>query len=320
MWLHGFTGRSGNLLSGHLGPKKSENCEGVAMAEACTQGIDTGFVALGYGKVAVLGVVQGITELLPISSTAHMRIVPALLGWPDPGSAFSAAMQLAALAAVISYFWSDVRDLTVHSITAIARRDFTDRWFRLALWIVLGTVPIVIGGVALSKLLNTCGSPLRSLTVIGWSCIVMGFLMMLAELMARHTRKLSDITLSDAMVVGLAQVGALIPGISRSGSTLTAALFLGFKRDEAARFSFLLGLPAIALAGLKELFELHQADLDAHGWSVLIVGLIVASISAFFAIWSLLKILERFSSWPFAIYRAFLGGLLLTSVSLGLLQ
>ena len=289
------------------------------MAEACTQGLDTGFVALGYGKVAALGVVQGITELLPISSTAHMRIVPALLGWQDPGSAFSAAMQLAALAAVISYFWSDVRDLTVHSIQAIARRDFSDRWFRLAMFIVLGTIPIVIGGVLLSKLLNTCNSPLRSLTVIGWSCIVMGALMALAEVMARHTRRMESITLFDAMAVGLAQVGALIPGISRSGSTLTAALFLGFKRDEAARFSFLLGLPAIALAGLKELYELYHANLDAHGWSVLAVGLIVASISAFFAIWTLLKVLERFSTWPFALYRAFMGGLLLTGVWLGLL-
>ena len=289
------------------------------MAEACTQGLDTGFVALGYAKVAALGVVQGITELLPISSTAHMRIVPALLGWQDPGSAFSAAMQLAALAAVISYFWSDVRDLTVHSIQAIARRDFSDRWFRLAMFIVLGTIPIVIGGVLLSKLLNTCNSPLRSLTVIGWSCIVMGALMALAEVMARHTRRMESITLFDAMAVGLAQVGALIPGISRSGSTLTAALFLGFKRDEGARFSFLLGLPAIALAGLKELYELYHANLDAHGWSVLAVGLIVASISAFFAIWTLLKVLERFSTWPFALYRAFMGGLLLTSVWLGLL-
>ena len=289
------------------------------MAEACTQGLDTGFVALGYAKVAALGVVQGITELLPISSTAHMRIVPALLGWQDPGSAFSAAMQLAALAAVISYFWSDVRDLTVHSVQAIARRDFSDRWFKLAMFIVLGTIPIVIGGVLLAKLLNTCNSPLRSLTVIGWSCIVMGGLMALAEVMARHTRRMESITLFDALAVGVAQVGALIPGISRSGSTLTAALFLGFKRDEAARFSFLLGLPAIALAGLKELFELHQANLDAHGWSVLAVGLVVASISAFFAIWTLLKVLEKFSTWPFALYRAFMGGLLLTSVWLGLL-
>ncbi len=137
------------------------------MASGCTQGLDTGFVELGYAKVAALGVVQGITELLPISSTAHMRIVPALLGWRDPGSAFSAAMQMAALAAVISYFWSDVRGLVFGATGAAVRRDFKDRNFQLALWIALATVPIVIGGLAMSKLLNTCNSPLRSLTVIG---------------------------------------------------------------------------------------------------------------------------------------------------------
>src|SRR5258708_9535334 len=124
------------------------------MAEVCTQGVDTGFVALGYAKVAVLGVVQGITELLPISSTAHMRILPALLGWQDPGSAFSAAMQLAALAAVVSYFWSDVRQLAFGSIAAVARSDFKDRYFRLALWIVLPTLPIGVASLALPGVLS----------------------------------------------------------------------------------------------------------------------------------------------------------------------
>src|ERR1700720_1317815 len=129
------------------------------MSDVCTQGFDTGFVTLGYAKVAVLGVVQGITELLPISSTAHMRVVPALLGWQDPGSAFSAAMQLAALAAVVSYFWSDVRQLTVGSLTALTRLDFKDRYFRLALWIVLATIPIGVAGLMLAGVLNTCNSP-----------------------------------------------------------------------------------------------------------------------------------------------------------------
>src|SRR5271170_6091951 len=114
------------------------------MANACTQGLDTGFVALGYAKVGILGIVQGITELLPISSTAHMRVVPALLGWQDPGSAFSAAMQLAALAAVVSYFWSDVRNLATHSIHAITRGQFNDRYLRFSVWIVLATIPIGI--------------------------------------------------------------------------------------------------------------------------------------------------------------------------------
>ncbi len=120
------------------------------MATACTNGLDTGFVDLGYMKVAVLGVVQGITELLPISSTAHMRIVPALLGWKDPGSAFSAAMQLAALAAVVSYFWSDIRALAEGSVRALVRRDFNDWTFRFVVWIALATVPIGIAGLALS--------------------------------------------------------------------------------------------------------------------------------------------------------------------------
>jgi undecaprenyl-diphosphatase len=287
------------------------------MAEVCSQGVDTGFVALGYAKVAVLGVVQGITELLPISSTAHMRIVPALLGWGDPGSAFSAAMQLAALAAVVSYFWSDVRDLTFNSLRAAGRREFSDRHFRLALWIVLATIPIVIAGLALAPVLNACNSPLRGLAVIGWACVVMGILLALAELLARHKRSLENVSLIDAIIVGIAQAGALIPGVSRSGSTLTAALALGFRREEAARFSFLLGLPAIALAGLKELWELHKAHLDAHAWSILAVGLVIGSISAFFAIWGLMRILERFSAWPFAIYRVGLGVVLLLALMTG---
>jgi len=261
------------------------------MADICSEGIDTGFVALGYAKVAVLGVVQGITELLPISSTAHMRVVPALVGWQDPGSAFSAAMQLAALAAVVAYFWSDVRHLAASSLAALVRRDFKDQYFRLAVWIVLATIPIGIAGLALAGVLNTCNSPLRSLSVIGWACIVMAVLLAVAELRARHSRTIDDVSLADAMMVGIAQIGALIPGVSRSGSTLTAALALGFKRDEAARFSFLLGLPAIALAGFKELWELHKAHLDAQGWSVLAVGLVVASISAFIAIWALMRVL-----------------------------
>jgi undecaprenyl-diphosphatase len=287
------------------------------MAGICSQGVDTGFVGLGYTKVAFLGVVQGITELLPISSTAHMRIVPALFGWQDPGSAFSAAMQLAALAAVVSYFWSDVRGLVTGSITALVRREFANPHFRLALYIIIATVPIGIAGLALSNLLNTCNSPLRSLAVIGWACIGMAILLAFAEIYARHRRVISQASLADAILVGVAQVGALIPGVSRSGSTLTAALALGFKRPEAARFSFLLGLPAIALAGLKELWELNKVHLDAHGWSVLAVGLVVASISAFFAIWGLMRVLERFSAWPFVIYRGVLGVILLLCVVMG---
>lgn len=287
------------------------------MSGACTGSIDTGFVSLGYAKVAFLGLVQGITELLPISSTAHMRVVPALLGWRDPGSAFSAAMQLAALIAVVSYFWRDVSQLSTGSVQAIRRRDFRNRELKLSLWILLATLPLVVAGMALAPVLNACPSPLRSLNVVAVACIVMAALLACAELLARHSRTLEHVRFVDALVVGLAQVGALIPGVSRSGSTLTAALWLGLKREEAARFSFLLGLPAITLAGLRELWELHHAHLPLHGWAVLGVGLIVASISAYVAIWTLMKILERLSAWPFVAYRGALGVLILVLLSAG---
>lgn len=287
------------------------------MSSACTQGIDTGFVALGYAKVGVLGIVQGITELLPISSTAHLRIVPAFLGWRDPGSAFSAAMQAAALAAVISYYWSDVRSIGVGTLDALRRLDFKDWNFRFLVWIVLATFPIVVAGTLLAPVLNTCHSPLRSLTVIAISCVVMSGLFVVSEIYARHKRTLDDATLTDAMIIGLAQVGALIPGVSRSGSTLTAALFRDFKRAEAARFSFLLSIPTIAAAGLKEFWELFRAHLDLHAWSVLAFGLVIASISAFAAIWGLLRILERYSAWPFAVYRGVMGIFLFLCVYFG---
>lgn len=287
------------------------------MTASCTQGLDIGFASLDYLQIGLLGVAQGITELLPISSTAHMRVIPAVLGWTDPGSAFSAAMQLAALAAVLSYFWRDVRQVWMGSATAIRTRNFQDPSFRLAIGILFATLPIGIMGIALSSVLNACNSPLRGLMVIGISSIVMAVLMGVSELTCSHRRNVEDMRLRDALIVGLAQVGALIPGVSRSGSTLTGALFLNFKREEAAQFSFLIGLPAIALAGLKELWVLYQAHLTADAWAHLLFGLLIASISAFAAIWGLMRFLERFSTWPFVVYRALLGIFLVTAVSVG---
>ncbi|MDR3372154.1 MAG: undecaprenyl-diphosphate phosphatase [Ancalomicrobiaceae bacterium] len=290
------------------------------MAASCTEGIDTGFVALGYAKVALLGVFQGITELLPISSTAHMRIVPAFLGWPDPGSAFSAAMQMAALAAVISYFWADVAELTGGTLMAILRGDGRSPYLKFTVGIILGSIPIVIGGVLLAKRLNTCDSPLRSLWVIGAACLVMAILLAVAEIFARHERDITEVRLRDAFYIGLAQLGALIPGVSRSGSTLTAALWLGFQRDEAARYSFLLGIPAIVGAGGKEMWELYKAGISAEAWQILGVGLFTASASAFIAIWALMRVLERFSAWPFVIYRGAMGAYLLYAAYYGLMS
>ncbi len=273
----------------------------------CSAALDTGFASLSMAKVAVLGVVQGISELLPISSSAHMRAVPAFLGWPDPGSAFSAAMQLAALAAVLVYFRHDIIAVTRGFLAATAGGARNTPEFRLGAGIILATVPIVIAGEMLSGVLNECGSPLRRPMVIGIACFAMAVIMGIAELAARHLRDAKTLTYMDAFLVGIAQMGALIPGVSRSGSTLTGALFLGFKREDAARVSFLLGIPAIAAAGLRELWALDRAGLPLEGWRVLAVGLIVASISAFFAIWGLMRFLERFSTWPLVLYRAAFG-------------
>lgn len=287
------------------------------MSGTCAAGVNTNFAGLSYAKVAILGLVQGISELLPISSTAHMRIVPALLGWEDPGSAFSAAMQLAALVAIVFFFRSDLVAIGSGSLRSLKGRRFDDPDARLLVFMIIATIPIVIAGWAASGLLNQCNSPFRSLAVIAWSCIGLGLLLALAELLARHVRQFASATLGDAVLIGLAQVGALIPGVSRSGSTITASLALGFKRDDAARLSFLIGIPALALAGVRELWVLHHAHLSTHGWAILGVGIVTASVSAFLGLWLLLRILDRWSSWPFAVYRIALGALLLFLVSRG---
>ena len=183
------------------------------MAEACRAGIDTGFATLDYTPAAVLGVVQGITELLPISSTAHMRIVPHVFGWQDPGSAFSAAMQLAALFAVVSFFWADISSLAVSSVQATLKRQFDHPAFRFVFGVGLATLPIGVVGLSMSKWLNACETSLRSLPVIGASCVVMALLMAWAEIRSRHERSLASFRMLDLILVGIVQVGALIPGV-----------------------------------------------------------------------------------------------------------
>jgi len=288
-------------------------------ASTCSSDVDLGFVQLGWFKVIILGVVQGITELLPISSTAHLRIIPGLLGWQDPGSAFSAAMQLASLGAVISYFWKDIKQLTGGTVRAIAEQNFQSSSFRLVLGVLLGTIPLGVAGIALQKTINACNSPFRTLTVIGSASIVMSLLLALAEKQGNHERDFNQLTMKDAILVGIAQAFALIPGVSRSGSTLTAGIFLKMERETAARFSFLLGIPAVLLAGAKELHVLFKAGLDANGWLILFIGLTSASISAFLAIYSLLRYLEKHNTFIFVFYRLAMGIFLIVAVITGFL-
>jgi len=285
-----------------------------------SESIDLGFVQLGWLKVIFLGIVQGITELLPISSTAHLRIVPSLLGWQDPGTAFSAAMQLASLGAVLAYFWQDIKSLVGSSIRAIAHQDYQSKPLRLTLGLLVGTVPLAIAGLLLKKTLDAPNSPLRSLTVIGIASIFMSLLLAIAELRGNRKRDFKKLTLLDGLLVGIAQAFALIPGVSRSGSTLTAGLFLNMERETAARFSFLLGLPAIILAGAVELHSLTKTGLDLNGWLILGAGLTSASISAFLAIFGLLRYLEKQSTWIFVWYRLVMGVFLIIGSAVGFLR
>jgi undecaprenyl-diphosphatase len=279
-----------------------------------------GFVELSWLQMAVLGVIQGITELLPISSTAHLRVIPGILGWRDPGSAFSAAMQLASFVAVIAYFRTDIGALTGASLRAVSTRNFKSADFRVVLGILLGTLPLVVAGALLRPVLNGCHSPLRGLLVVGSASIAMSLLLATAEKFARHRRTFTQVTLRDGIIVGVAQAFALIPGVSRSGATLTAGLFCGMDRETAARFSFLLGLPAVTLAGLYELRVLFKAGLNSDGWVTLLIGLLTASVTAFIAIYALLHYLEKRSTWIFVWYRLLFGIGIVAAVMAGYLR
>src|SRR5262249_34008460 len=212
----------------------------------------------------ILGIIQGLSEFLPISSTAHLRVIPALLGWEDPGAAFTAVIQWGTVVAVVIYFWKDIWEIAGATLTEIATRKFCQSTEgRLGWLIVLGTIPVVIVGLLLKKHIE---GAFRDLYVIAFAAIGFALWLMTAEFWVRRRQKslkpekeLWQLTWRDALVVGLAQALALIPGDSRSGVTITGALFMGMSRSTAARFSFLLSLPSVFGAGVLELYtERHQ--------------------------------------------------------------
>ena len=264
-------------------------------------------------EALVLGVVQGVTEFLPISSTAHLRIVPALAGWGDPGAAFTAVLQLGTLVAVVGYFLPDLLRMLRAAVVALTDRSRPpEPPARQLGYIVLGTLPVGVAGIVFKHAIE--GS-LRSLWVIATALIVVALLLAFVERSARHSRDYDDIRLRDAMIIGCAQALALVPGVSRSGITLLAAMALGIRRDAAARFSFLLSVPAVAAAGLFELPKI----LKSHdvGGAPLAVGLIVAAVSGYASIAWLLKFLRTRSTMPFVIYRVMLGLLIIAMLVSG---
>lgn len=253
-----------------------------------------------------LALLQGLTEFLPISSSAHLILVPKLLGWTDQGLAFDVSVHVGTLLAVVIYFRADVMRLLHAWWRSVMRREHTVD-ARLAWYLLLGTVPVAVAGLLLHDIVET---QLRSPYVIALATIGFGILLWIADLRGRQTRTEQEMSLVDVLWIGFAQALALVPGTSRSGITITAGLALGLTRTAAARFSFLLSIPVILMAGDYEALKLaHQAG--SVPWGAILLGTVVAAISAWLSIMLFLRLIERIGMLPFVIYRLLLGCLLL---------
>lgn len=248
-------------------------------------------------QIIVLAIVQGITEFLPISSSGHLILIPAFTGWPDQGVITDVMVHIGSLFAVIVYFWKDVINLIKGGLDLLRLRMNDNS--RMALYILLATIPAVIFGLFLKK--SGYADNLRSVEVIAWNAVIFGILLYAADLIGPQLKKMEDMKLPPALIIGLAQALALIPGTSRSGITMTAARLLGFDRPEAARFSFLMGIPAIAGAGAFVTLDFIESGQSIPSDAIWAAGL--TFIAALFAITVLMAMVKRMSFFIFMVYR-----------------
>ncbi|MEK9712184.1 MAG: undecaprenyl-diphosphate phosphatase [Thalassolituus sp.] len=257
-------------------------------------------------EIVVLAVLQGLTEFLPISSSAHLILPSRLFGWDDQGLAFDVAVHVGTLAAVMIYFRQDIyRLITGWVTTGFSRHPNADG--RLAWYVALATVPAGLAGLLLDDWIE---ANLRSTAVIAATTIGFGILLGVADRFRQGAAGLAEMTLLTAMVIGVAQMFALVPGTSRSGITITAALFLGLARVDAARFSFLLSIPLILAAGGLKTLDLLQSSI-AVDWQALILGVAISAVSAWICIYYLLDFINRIGMMPFVVYRLILGAILI---------
>ena len=269
-------------------------------------------------EAIVLGIVQGLTEFLPISSTGHILYVPALAGWPDPGAAFSAVIQLGTMAAVLVYFRSDLWRMAVAFVKSFGgdhelwRSSDTDG--RLGWYIVLGTIPIAIVGLAFSDQIE---NNVRTLSLVAIVMILFSFVLMAADLKGVQDRDVKELTLKDGIIIGLFQALALIPGVSRSGSTISGGLFLGLDRESATRYSFLLSVPAVVLSGVFELRKIGDSSGASVGVAPTVIATVLAFISGYLAIAFLLRFVRTHNFSVFVIYRVAVGVLMLVLLGAG---
>ena len=271
---------------------------------------------LDFLKAVFLGALQGLTEFLPISSSAHLRIFPELFGWGDPGAAFTAVVQIGTELAVLIYFRKDIWRIGstwVQSLYKPELRGVLDS--RMGWYIIVGSLPIVILGIALKEIIE---NDFRNLWVIGTTLVVLGVILGVADRVGRTDRAIGDMTLRSSVLLGLAQAMALIPGVSRSGATISMGRLLGFDREAATRFAFLLAIPAVVGAGLFELPEIPHGD-NAYGPLPTLVATVVSFLVGYAAIAWLLRYVTTHSYLPFVLYRIGLGGMTLALVAAGVL-
>lgn len=290
----------GNLLLGQTNPPSDVN------------------LLQGLFQAFILGIIQGLTEFLPISSTAHLEVFTKALRWETvAGKPFLATIQFGSVIAVLIYFWRDITKILTGGLEAIRQKDWQREEWKIIVGIAVGTLPILVGGYLLKDVLNDEKSGINSMATIAIVSIVMALILGLAEQIGKRKRNFEDLQIQDGILMGLGQMLALVAGVSRSGSTITTGLFLGLERQTAARFSFLLGIPALTIATLYQFFKEALGKIDI---ALVIVGILSTFVFSYASIAWLLGYLQRKSTWVFVWYRLAFGVAILSAIAAGALK
>lgn len=290
------------------------------MATTCTPGAEIAFVDVGAAKLAGLGAIHGATDVWPISSAAHERLLAALSLWPDFGPAFTAALASAVALALIVFLRREVGSVLAGPIGALQTGDTRAFDFRLAVGVMIAAAPLAVARLALRRPLADCASPLNGLATVGLALVVVAVILGVVEILGRRRRTFADIRLRDAVVVGLAQALAVVPGVAAPAAALAAALAMNLDRPSALRWALLVTLPGLLVTGAAGLSALRGAGLDGPAWQTVAVAWGATFAAALVAVWTLSWLFERFGAWPIVVWRLLFGGFLLLVAVLGVLD